>query len=163
MLRLNLAQPTEPFWVDFAELGVRVQLRPLTMAVNASIDSYVRARIADMAREHIARVAEGAPLDGLPDWTDADVRNGHSREMMALALARFGIVQWEGVADINGEPLTVTARTAEAFARHLGERFVARYQEGLAALDAEGNASGAAPNGGSAPAEPTAPGASQIH
>lgn len=163
MIRLNLAQPTEPFWVEFPDLGVRLHLRPLTMAVNASIDSYVRARIAEMAREHIDRLAEGAPLAGLPDWTDADVRAGHSREMLALALARFGIVEWEGVADQNGEPLAVTARTAEAFARHLGERFVREYQAGLAALDAEGNASGAAPNGGSAPAEATAQGASQVH
>jgi hypothetical protein len=28
MLRLNLHQPTEPFWVEFADLGVRLQLRP---------------------------------------------------------------------------------------------------------------------------------------
>lgn len=163
MLKLNLHQPTEPFWIDFPNLGVRVQLRPLTLAINAAIDSFVRQRVADMAREHLDRVAAGAPLDGLPDWNDPHVVAGHSRQLLTLALARYGIVAWEGVGDLQGEPVPVTPRNAEAFAAELGERFVIEYQAGLAALAAEGNASGAVPNGGSAPNPTTAPGASQVH
>lgn len=163
MLKLNLSLPTAPFWVDLPEHGVRLQLRPLTMAVNSAIQSYVSARVADLTREMVERAASQAPLDDLPDWTDPDIRAGHTRAMLARALARFGIVAWEGVADLNGEPLPVTPRHAEAFAELVGDRFVAEYQAGLAALAAEGNASGAAPNGGSAPRETTAPGASQVH
>lgn len=163
MLRLNLHQPTEPFWVEFPDLGVRLQLRPLTLATNASIDSYVRRCVADLARDHIDRVATGAPLDGLPDWTDTDVRAGHTRELLAVALARFGIVAWEGVGDLDGEPLPLTAATAEAFARHLGDRFITEYQSGLAALVTEGNASGAGRNGASAPKANTAAAAPPIH
>jgi hypothetical protein len=163
MLRLNLHQPTEPFWVEFADLGVRLQLRPLTLATNAAMDSYVRRRVADLARDHIDRVASGAPLDGLPDWQDPDIRAGHTREMLAVALARFGIVGWEGVGDMEGEPLPLTPGNAEALARHLGDRFVTEYQAGLAALVAEGNASGAGRNGASAPTDNTAGNAPPIH
>lgn len=164
MLKLSLHQPTEPFWIDFPSLGCRVQVRPLTLAVNGAIDSFVRKRIAAVATEHLERKAAGAPLDGLPDWSDADVVAGHSAELMALALARFGIVAWEGVVNEDtGTPWPVTPDTAEAFARQVGERFVTEYRRGLAAVIAEGNASGAAPNGGSAPNPTTAPDASQVH
>lgn len=163
-MKLSLNQPTEPFWIDFPVLGCRVQVRPLTLAVNASIDSFVRKRIAAVATEYIERQAAGAPLDGLPNWTDADVIAGHSRELMTLAMARFGIVAWEGVLnEDSGEPWPVTPDTAEAFARQVGEDFVVRYQQGLAELAAEGNASGAGRNGASAPKATTAPDASQVH
>lgn len=164
MLKLSLHQPTEPFWIDFPKLGCRIQVRPLTLAVNGAIDSYVRKRIAAVATEHIERKAAGAPLDGLPNWSDPDVVAGHSRELMALAVARFGIVAWEGVLDEQtDEPLPVTPDAAEAFARQVGEDFVVRYQQGLAELAAEGNASGAGRNGASAPKATTAPAASQVH
>lgn len=166
MLKLSLAQPTEPFWIDLVLPGgsCRLQLRPLTLEVNSAIGAYASRLGAAAIKERLDRLAEGAPIDDLPDFTDPDIRNGHIAAVTAIALARFGIVAWEGVLNEDtGEPWPVTPETAEAFARVAGARFVDAYQAGLAALDAEGNASGAAPNGGSAHSPTTAPPASQAH
>jgi glyoxylase-like metal-dependent hydrolase (beta-lactamase superfamily II) len=55
------------------------------------------------------------------------------------------------------------AGATAALARELGDRFVREYQRGLSALVAEGNASGAAPSGGSAPNPDTATAANPVH
>ena len=163
MIKLQLDLPTEPFWLEFPQHEVRVLVRPLTLAVVAAIDSYARQQIAEMARERLERIASGAPLDGLPDWEDRHVRAGHTSELTAIGMARFGIVAWEGVGDAEGNPLPVTPDHAAAFARQVGQDFVIEYERKLSALAAEGNAFGAGRNGASAPKAATAPAASPVH
>lgn len=163
MLLLKLDAPTEPFWLEFPQHEVRVQVRPLSLAIIAAIDSYARGQVAEAARDRLDRIASGAPTNDLPDWDDADVRAGYTRELTLIGLARFGIVAWEGVGDAGGNPVPVTRATATAFARQLGDAFALEYERQLAALDAEGNASGAARRGASAPKPDTATPASPVH
>jgi len=163
MLVLRLDVPTEPTWLDFPAHGVRVLVRPLTMAISAAIDSFARQQIAAMAAERLERQASGAPADDLPALDDPHIRAGLGQEIMAVAMARFGIIGWEGVGDENGDPLPVTPDHAAAFARQIGLPFIIEYERALSALVAEGNASGAGRNGASAPNPPIATPAPPVH
>jgi hypothetical protein len=156
MLVLQLDVPTEPFWLDFPKHGVRVQVRPLTLAISAAIDSYARQEIAGLARERMERLASGAPLDDLPDWNDPHVRAGHTQDLVAVGMARYGIIAWDGVGDAQGAALPVTPDYAAAFARQMGQEFIVAYERRLLALAAEGNASGTGPAGASVPTANTA-------
>lgn len=153
MLRLSLSP--EPRWLELSH-GVRLFVRPLTAAVLASAQSYAQRVIRDAVIAHGEAVSLGAQPQG-PDYADPDVRNGRIAEELAVGLARFGIIDWEGVGDETGALLPITDAALAAFGRsELSAAFVAAYDAPLREAATEGNASAPTPNGSSAPGAATA-------
>lgn len=122
MFRLSL--PVDPFWMDLPH-GVRVRVRPLTTAV-----------------EGAAAAAAGDAVRG-EDFLDDRARTYRLAMEFAAGLARYGVIEWEGVAGANGEPLALDADTVATLARHpdIGPAFLAQYRGTLDQQAAEGNGS----------------------
>lgn len=144
MIRLNLSN--EPRWIDLLP-GLRLKVAPLTTAL------MVAAR-ADSA------------LTALPDSASTE----DMALVMAKAVARLAILDWDGVGNEAGEPLPLTPEAVDALLElwPVFEAFQAQYVAHGLMLDAEKNASAPSPNGPSAgasdiaqPAQAPAPTAPQ--
>ena len=143
MIRLNLT--ATPEWLDLAA-GLRLLVGPLTTALMVS------AR-ADPAIESLP---EGASQEALA-------------LVMAKAVARRAVLDWEGVGDAMGQPTPVTPEGIDALLEiwPVFEAFQTQYVAKGLILDAEKNVSAPSPTGPSAgatgtarhanPAAPTAP------
>ena len=132
MIRLELSR--ESRWLDLGH-GVRLHLAPLTTALMAA--------------------ARGDPsVAGLPD----DASNETIAVVMAKAVARLAVADWEGVGDADGEPVSVTPEGIDALLDVLPifEAFQLRYVSKGLLLEEEKNVSAPSPNGTSAGATPTA-------
>lgn len=146
---LRLGRPKEPVWLDLPH-GVRVLVRPITTALwtaaRAHAQQEVRALVADEER----RKEAGLSSADTADTKDEGVRQGLAQELLVKALARYGIMAWEGVGDLDGNPIEATP---DAAAQLMGQEFTiasAFFEQYLAADDrmaAEGNASAPAPGG----------------
>ena len=75
MIRLSL--PKDPCWVDLPH-GVRVFVRPLTMAVYEAARAKWARLTSDLAGEHAGLVMAGGSVEGLPDLEDRDAVVGLS-------------------------------------------------------------------------------------
>ena len=75
---LSLKIPTEPYWIDL-KLGVRVQVRPFTSAVFYAAQAVARQKLAS------------DPID------DAALEEGRRIAAFTTALAKVGILAWDGV------------------------------------------------------------------
>ncbi|MFN7754461.1 MAG: hypothetical protein ACK5O9_01285 [Holosporales bacterium] len=75
---LSLKIPTEPYWIDL-KLGVRVQVRPFTSAVFYAAQAVARQKLGS------------APVD------DAALEEGRRIAAFTTALAKVGILAWDGV------------------------------------------------------------------
>jgi hypothetical protein len=132
MLRLNLAREAE--WLDLA-LGVRVKVEPLTTAimVAARTDPAVRA------------IAPSTPDDSIA-------------VIFAKAIAARAIVDWEGVGDADGKPITVNPEAIGALLDlwPIFEKFQTAYVAKGLELEAEKNVSPPSLTGSSAEAKDTA-------
>jgi len=135
MLRLS-APRHEPYWLDLVP-GVRVKVRPVTVA----------AIIA--ARQAAAEAIRSAADDGVFVGSAAFTRS----------LARWGILEWEGIGDAAGTPIDPTPDNIDALLE-VWQAFDAidRLYVAPALIQAdEKNASSPSPNGTSAGAKATAP------
>jgi hypothetical protein len=132
MLTLDLTNA--PFWCELVP-GVRVKLRPLTTALMVAARS--DPAIADLPKE--ARTEEVALA-------------------MAKALARSAILDWEGIGNVEGEPLPVSPDAIDALLDiwPIFEAFQGLYVAKGLLLDAEKNASSPLPSGSSEGATVTA-------
>lgn len=133
MIRLDLK--SAPFWLDLPA-GIRLHLRPLTTGLMAAAraDRAVHALAADAAPEVQALV-------------------------LAKAVARAAILDWEGVGDADGNPLPVSPEAIDALLDlwPVFEGFQLGYvAKGLLVAD-EGNGSAPSPGGSGAGAGTTAP------
>ncbi|MBS3981304.1 MAG: hypothetical protein KGZ77_16130 [Rhodobacteraceae bacterium] len=132
MIRLNLT--ATPQWLDLTP-GLRLLVGPLTTALMVS------AR-ADPA------------IEALPE--------GATQEVLALAMAkaiaRRAVLDWEGVGDNMGQPLSVTPEGIDALLEiwPVFEAFQTQYVAKGLILDAEKNVSAPLPSGPSAGASGTA-------
>ena len=126
MIRLNLT--ATPQWLDLAP-GLRLFVGPLTTALMVS------AR-ADPA---IEALPEGASQEALA-------------LMMAKAVARRAVLDWEGVGDAMGQPTPVTPEGIDALLEiwPVFEAFQTMYVAKGLVLDAEKNVSAPSPTGPSA-------------
>ncbi len=88
---IRLSSDRDPFWLDVAP-GVRIRLRPATVAAILA----ARAAAAEVLR------AGGE---------DAQTRAGFA---FTRALARSGIVEWEGIGDKDGNPVDPTPEAIDA-------------------------------------------------
>lgn len=129
MIRLDLS--TTPRWLDLGH-GLRLQVLPVTTAimVAARNDPDVEALPKNASQEQMAIV-------------------------MAKAVARRVVTDWEGVGDANGKPVPVTPEGIDALLDiwPIFETFQTRCLAPHLMLDAEKNVSSPLPNGTSAGAK----------
>jgi hypothetical protein len=132
MIRLNLT--AAPAWLTLAP-GLRLQVAPLTTALMVS------AR-ADPA------------IDRLPDTATQE----ELALVMAKAVARRAVLDWEGVGDDAGNVVPVSPEGINALLEiwPVFEAFQTQYVARGLILDAEKNVSAPLPNGSSAGATATA-------
>jgi hypothetical protein len=132
MIRLDLS--TKPRWLDLGS-GLRLHVLPVTTAimVAARNDPAVEALPEDASQEQMALV-------------------------MAKAVARRVVTDWEGVGDADGKPVVVTPDGIDALLDiwPVFEAFQTRCLAPHLMLEAEKNVSSPLPSGASAGAKATA-------
>jgi hypothetical protein len=121
MLRLNLSN--EPKWLDLGH-GVRLLVEPLTTAVMLA------------ARSDPAILAATENLQG-----STGANNDDLALIVAKAVARIVIKDWEGVGDTEDKLLPLTPEGIDALLEiwPIFEAFQTRYIAGALILDAEKN------------------------
>lgn len=132
MIRLDLSP--EPQWLDLGH-GVKLKLLPLTTALMVATRADPAVHDMDPVSSNDARAA-----------------------IFAGALARSAVVDWEGVGDVDGNPLPVSDEGIDALLSlwPIFEAFNLHYVSRGMLLDAEKNASAPLPTGTSVGATPTA-------
>jgi hypothetical protein len=120
MLRLNLS--TEPRWLDLGH-GVRLLVEPLTTAIMLA------------ARSDPTIVAAAGDAEG-------SASNDDLARIVAKAVARIVVKDWEGVGDEDGEQLALTPEGIDALLElwPIFEAFQTKYIAGALILEAEKNA-----------------------
>ena len=121
MLQLNLS--TEPRWLDLGH-GVRLLVEPLTTAIM-------------LAARSDPTIVAAAAVEG-----DASHSNDDLARIVAKAVARIVVKDWDGVCDEEGEPLPLTPDGMDALLElwPIFEAFQTKYIAGALILDAEKNA-----------------------
>jgi hypothetical protein len=138
---LSLKIPTEPYWIDL-KLGVRVQVRPFTSAVFYAAQAVARQKLGS------------EPVD------DAALEEGRRIAAFTTALAKVGIVAWEGVLlPDSDEQAPVNDQTVGDLMSFwtLADEFRTQYTGLKELLDAEKKPSSSDANGTSAAEPVTAP------
>jgi hypothetical protein len=132
MIRLDLSP--EPQWLDLGH-GVKLKLLPLTTALMVATRSDPAVQNLDPNSSNDARAA-----------------------IFAGALARRAVVDWEGVGDVDGNPLPVSDEGIDALLSlwPIFEAFNLHYVSRGMLLDAEKNGSAPSPTGTSVGATATA-------
>jgi len=129
MLRLQLTNT--PDWLDLG-YGVRVLVEPMGTAM----------MIAARRDPRVAALGDGFE----------ELNNDDLALVMAKAVARIAIKDWEGVGDADGKPVTVTTERVDALLEvwPLFEAFQTKYVNSGFLLEQEKNGSPLSPNGNSA-------------
>ena len=119
MLRLNLSH--EPRWLDLGH-GVRLLVEPLTTAIMLA------------ARSDPTIVAAAGDADG-------SASNDDLARIVAKAVGRIVVKDWNGVGDEDGKPLPLTPDGIDALLElwPIFEAFQTKYIAGALILDAEKN------------------------
>ena len=119
MLRLNLS--TEPRWLDLGH-GVRLLVEPLTTAIM-------------LAARSDPTIVAAADAEG-------STSNDDLARIVAKAVARIVVKDWEGVGDEDGKQLALTPEGIDALLElwPIFEAFQTKYVAGALILDAEKNA-----------------------
>ncbi|WP_296428188.1 hypothetical protein [Yoonia sp.] len=122
MLRLNLSN--ELLWLDLGH-GVRLLVEPLTTAV----------MLAARSDPAIMAATQSADVENSPS-------NDDLARIVAKAVARIVVKDWEGVGDADDKPLPVTPDGIDALLEiwPIFEAFQTCYIAGALILDAEKNA-----------------------
>ena len=121
MLRLNLS--TEPQWLDLGH-GVRLFVEPLSNAV----------MLAARSDPAILAATQGEGVEDSPS-------NDDLARIVAKAVARIVVKDWESIGDEDGKPLPITPEGIDALLEiwPIFEAFQTRYIAGALILDAEKN------------------------
>jgi hypothetical protein len=132
MIRLDLSP--EPQWLDLGH-GVKLKLLPLTTALMVATRADPAVQDLDPVSSNDARAA-----------------------IFAGALARHAVVDWEGVGDVDNNPLPVSNEGIDALLSlwPIFEAFNLHYVSRGMLLDAEKNGSAPSPTGTSVGATATA-------
>ena len=148
---IRLALPKEPYWIELS-YGVRLLVRPLTTAEYTAAQFRGTRQIKELLESKAEIEEAGGKVTDLPDMSNADAMAGVSQLVFAQALAQSAIVEWEGVADKEGEPAEVNEETVQDLMQlhRIAEDFVVEYTKMHEQVIAEGNGSGSAASGTSA-------------
>ena len=133
MLRLNLS--AEPRWLDLGH-GVRLLVAPLTTAVMLAARSDPAIVAVTATITPASDAGNGAESDVL-----AAASNDDLARIVAKAVAKITVTDWEGVGDENGAPLPLTPEGIDALLElwPIFEAFQTHYIAGALILDAEKN------------------------
>lgn len=138
MIKLGL--PKEPFWLDIVP-GVRFFVAPLDTVIFEA----ARRKANRQALEFLSDWKERKASDSAPaSWThleDVDIRGGLEDYLFARALAEAAILEWEGVADMDGKPVGPGPDAIAEVMRvpKVTDQFLIRYSEPFNMLVSEGN------------------------
>lgn len=145
----SITLPTEPRWLDLP-MGVRVKVRPLDGLVITAARRHVQREVLRMRADRTEREDAGVPADDLPDLDDENMAEAMFRLEFARALAKYGVIDFEGVGDASGAvAVPFSAGMAQALVVHpdMIDAFLAAYLSPHTELTSEGNASAATLNG----------------
>jgi hypothetical protein len=151
MLKLNTAaNAAEPFWLEILP-GQRTQFRRATLAmILAAREEAGRAMLVNLP----AVTGGGA----LPSPISAGVTEAYGKVGFVLAMAKLGIVAWESVGDLAGEPIEPTPEAIAEYISHpaVYDSVLHLYVAPAIVGDAEKNGSSPSRNGPSGAGKNTA-------
>jgi hypothetical protein len=147
---ISLKQQTEPFDIDLP-YGITVTVKPLTTASMAACQAAARRRVEAVEAQVRDRKESGLPLDGLPDLTDQEERDGFLQCQVVYELAARHVTAWTGI-DYD-PPVTRDNIIAVMDLYPVGEQFLQKLTLQQMLLNAAKNASGLSASGISRQAE----------
>ena len=147
---ISLKQPNEPFDIDLP-YGISVTVKPLSTTAMAAAQAGARRRVEAVETQVRDRKASGLPLDGLPDLSIDEERDGFLQCQVVYELATRQITAWIGIED--DPPVTRDNIIAVMDLYPVGEQFLQKLTLQQMLLNAAKNASGLSASGTFAQAE----------
>ncbi|MEM7024801.1 MAG: hypothetical protein AAF637_19815 [Pseudomonadota bacterium] len=150
---IDLSQRTEPYELNLS-YGLRVTVKPLTTVGMAAAQAAARRAVEAIERQARERTDAGLPLDGLPDVSAEDKRDGFYQAQLIRELAARHITHWTGV-ELDGGPAPPIKENVAAVMElyPVGERFFQEFTLRQVLLNAAKNGSGLSAAGISSRAE----------
>jgi|SaaInlStandDraft_6_1057023.scaffolds.fasta_scaffold111480_1 hypothetical protein len=147
---ISLKQPNEPFDIDLP-YGITVTVKPLSTTAMAAAQAGARRRVEAVEAQVRDRKESGLPLDGLPDLSLDEERDGFLQCQVVYELAARQITSWIGIED--DPPVTRDNIIAVMDLYPVGEQFLQKLTLQQMLLNAAKNASGLSASGTSSQAE----------
>ena len=147
---ISLKQQTEPFDIELP-YGITVTVEPLTTTAMAAAQAGARRRVEAVETQVRDRKDSGLPLDGLPDLSIEEERDGFLQCQVIYELATRQITAWIGIED--DPPVTHDNIIAVMDLYPVGEQFLQKLTLQQMLLNSAKNASGLSASGTSSQAE----------
>ena len=147
---ISLKQQTEPFDIELP-YGITVTVEPLTTTAMAAAQAGARRRVEAVETQVRDRKDSGLPLDGLPDLSIEEERDGFLQCQVVYELATRQITAWIGIED--DPPVTHDNIIAVMDLYPVGEQFLQKLTLQQMLLNSAKNASGLSASGTSSQVE----------
>ena len=147
---ISLKQPSEPFDIELP-YGITVTVTPLTTTAMAAAQAGARRRVDAVEAQVRDRKDSGLSLDGLPDLSIEEERDGFLQCQVVYELATRQITGWIGIED--DPPVSRDNIIAVMDIYPVGEQFLQKLTLQQMLLNAAKNASGLSASGISSQAE----------
>ncbi len=147
---ISLKQPSEPFDIELP-YGITVTVTPLTTTAMAAAQAGARRRVEAVEAQVRDRKESGLPLDGLPDLSIEEERDGFLQCQVVYELATRQITAWIGIED--DPPVTRDNIIAVMDIYPVGEQFLQKLTLQQMLLNSAKNASGLSASGTSSQVE----------
>lgn len=136
---IRLGMPREARWIDLP-VGVRLKVRPLITALMQAA-KFRAEREYRAAAEAWKTAAEAGLADGMVPLDTDDRKAALLFSITVNEIARECVLDWEGVGNLEGEPIAFTSEGLPELMSHNGvaEAFWAAMTSPAAAVAAEGN------------------------
>ena len=147
---ITIGTATEDRWLDIVKNKIRLKVRPSSTLITAAARHHRDRQLEQVEKEFKAIKAGGGSVEGLPDIEDAVMRQALGELYFSQGLARYAILEWEGVCDEAGHPAPVTPENCDELMQQeslVCNSFVVQYREREFLLAAEGNDSAPSPDG----------------
>ena len=136
---ISIKQLNDPFDIDLP-YGITVTVNPLSTTSMAAAQAGARRRVEALEAQVRDRKASGLPLDGLPDLSIDEERDGFLQCQVVYELATRQITAWIGIED--NPPVTRDNIIAVMDLYPVGEQFLQKLTLQQMLLNAAKNASG---------------------
>lgn len=147
---ISLKQPSQPFDIELP-YGITVTVIPLTTTAMAAAQAGARRRVEAVEAQVRDRKDSGLSLDGLPDLSVEEERDGFLQCQVVYELATRQITAWMGIED--DPPVTRDNIIAVMDLYPVGEQFLQKLTLQQMLLNAAKNASGLSASGTSSQVE----------